>query len=71
MKKAKAKGGKKIKSILLPVPDIWSKTFTEFRTGRPATAPSVKVARKFWEKSFGEYVPTFEMLVWGKKKKRG
>jgi hypothetical protein len=47
---------------LRPVSDPISKMLTEFRTGKPGTSPSVRVAREFWRKSMGEYVPTQEML---------
>jgi len=47
---------------LTPFADWASKTFTEARTGRPAKSPSIRVARGEWYKTFGQRVPTAEML---------
>jgi len=54
--------GKREKSLWEPISDPWSKYLTEVQTGRPATSPSIKVAKRLWAESGGEIIPTAEEL---------
>jgi len=57
-------------SRLFPLADIYSKTQTEFKTGRPARQPPLSVARKYNLATYGLFVPTREMLAERKSIKR-
>jgi hypothetical protein len=50
------------KTTFAPISDLWSRSASEFRTGKIAHSPSLKVAQKFWKQTGGEFIPTAEML---------
>lgn len=48
--------------LLSPFADLFSKTTTESLTLKPAKSPSERVSAGFWRRSYGQRVPTAEML---------
>ena len=60
-----------MKKIISPFADLFSKTKTESLTLKPARSPSERTSRRFWFASFGQRVPTAEMLSHKKTGTRG